>query len=218
MKIRKKFLLIFTPSILIILLISYGITYSFFYNIIFHETMQNQRVNVELNRKMANNFLESIYYTAVQLVSDKALGNYLSVSPKDPLDAIRAKFSIEDQFFHYATQQIVNDFYNYRTTLFLSDQIPISDAFEANTLNDGIPLATNSIFSNSNIKEESWFHETVKNGVSVFLNTSTNEFCIARKITNNYYIGPYNQNGMATLVVSVPVNQMEQIFSSVPVT
>ena len=59
MKIREKFLLIITAVMLIILLISYGITYSYFYTVIFKETMQNQRINVELNRRMANNFLES---------------------------------------------------------------------------------------------------------------------------------------------------------------
>ncbi len=218
MKIREKFLLIITAVMLIILLISYGITYSYFYTVIFKETMQNQRINVELNRRMANNFLESIYYTAVQLVNDKALGDYLSISPEDPLDAIRVKFSIEDQFFHYATHQIVNNIYNYRTTLFLSDQIPISESFEAKTLRDDVSTATSSIFSNTNIKNENWFQETVKNGISVFLHNDTNEFCIARKITNNYYIGPHDKNGMAVLVVSVPINQLEQVFSSIPVT
>lgn len=206
MGIRKKIFLITAASMLAVLLLSYAAIYFYFYHSIFQETMINQRTNVELNRRMADNFLESIYQTAVQLVSDKALGEYLSEDGEDPMDSIRARLAIQDQFAHYATHQVVNSTYYYRNTLFLSDLLPIADSFEAYTLNDNPYVASNSVFSNSRVREEDWYQETVKNNIYVFLNEATDEICIARKITNTYYIGPYDSNGTAVMVVSMAVS------------
>lgn len=218
MGIRKKIFLITAASMLAVLLLSYAAIYFYFYHSIFQETMINQRTNVELNRRMADNFLESIYQTAVQLVSDKALGEYLSEDGEDPMDSIRARLAIQDQFAHYATHQVVNSSYYYRNTLFLSDLLPIADSFEAYTLNDNPYVASNSVFSNSRVKEEDWYQETVKNNIYVFFNEATDEICIARKITNTYYIGPYDSNGTAVMVVSVASSQIENVFSSSLVT
>ena len=218
MGIRKKIFLITAASMLAVLLLSYAAIYFYFYHSIFQETMINQRTNVELNRRMADNFLESIYQTAVQLVSDKALGEYLSEDGEDPMDSIRARLAIQDQFAHYATHQVVNSTYYYRNTLFLSDLLPIADSFEAYTLNDNPYVASNSVFSNSRVKEEDWYQETVKNNIYVFLNEATDEICIARKITNTYYIGPYDSNGTAVMVVSVASSQIENVLSSSLVT
>ena len=210
MGIRKKIFLITAASMLAVLLLSYAAIYFYFYHSIFQETMINQRTNVELNRRMADNFLESIYQTAVQLVSDKALGEYLSEDGEDPMDSIRARLAIQDQFAHYATHQVVNSTYYYRNTLFLSDLLPIADSFEAYTLNDNPYVASNSVFSNSRVREE--------NNIYVFLNEATDEICIARKITNTYYIGPYDSNGTAVMVVSVASSQIENVLSSSLVT
>ena len=103
MGIRKKFFLISAAFILIILIISYSVMYLYFYRTIFRETVINQRTNVELNRRMADNFMESIYQTSVQLVSDQALGEYLSENSSNPMEIIQARLAIQDQFAHYAT-------------------------------------------------------------------------------------------------------------------
>ena len=136
MGIRKKIFLISAAVMLLVLLLSYGIMYFFFYHTFFRETVITQRTNVELNRRMADNFMQSVYHTAVQLVSDKALGEYLSEDAKDPMEAIQARLAIQNQFAHYATRQVIDSTYYYRSTLFLSDLLPISGTFEAYTLND----------------------------------------------------------------------------------
>ena len=154
MGIRKKFFLISAAFILIILIISYSVMYLYFYRTIFRETVINQRTNVELNRRMADNFMESIYQTSVQLVSDQALGEYLSENSSNPMEIIQARLAIQDQFAHYATHQAVNSSYYYRSTLFLSDLLPIAGSFEPRTLDDNRYVSSNSVFSNSRVKEE----------------------------------------------------------------
>lgn len=218
MGIRKKIFLISAAVMLLVLLLSYGIMYFFFYHTFFRETVITQRTNVELNRRMADNFMQSVYHTAVQLVSDKALGEYLSEDAKDPMEAIQARLAIQNQFAHYATHQVIDSTYYYRSTLFLSDLLPISGTFEAYTLNDNPYIASNAVFSNLRVKEEEWYRKTIENTVYVFLNEATDEICIARKITNSYYIGPYDSNGTAVMVVSVARDQIENVFSSTPVT
>ena len=69
MGIRKKIFYITAAAMLSILLVSYGIMYLFFYHVMFEETVVRQRASVELNRQMADNFVQSVYHTAVQLVS-----------------------------------------------------------------------------------------------------------------------------------------------------
>ena len=218
MGIRKKFFLISAAFILIILIISYSVMYLYFYRTIFRETVINQRTNVELNRRMADNFMESTYQTSVQLVSDQALGEYLSENSSNPMEIIQARLAIQDQFAHYATHQAVNSSYYYRSTLFLSDLLPIAGSFEPRTLDDNPYVSSNSVLSNSRVKEEEWYQKTLDRNVYVFLNQDTDEICIARKITNTYYIGPYDSNGTAVLVVSVASSQIESVFSSIPIT
>ena len=57
---------------------------------------------------MADNFVQSVYHTAVQLVSDKALGGYLSNPCTDPLETIQMREAVKTQFAHYATHQVID--------------------------------------------------------------------------------------------------------------
>ena len=218
MRIRKKFFLITAVFILIILIISYSVMYLYFYRTIFQETVVNQRTYVELNKRMANNFMESIYQTAVSLVGDQAFGEYLSENGSNPLEIIQTRLAIQNQFAHYATLQAVNGSYYYSSTLFLSDLLPIAESFESRTLEDNPYVISNSVFSNSRVKQEEWYQKTIEKNLYVFLNQTTDEICIARKITNNSYIGPYDSNGTAVLVVSIASSQIESVFSSIPIT
>ena len=74
MGIRKKVFYITAAAMLFILILSYSIMYLYFYRVMFQETVNRQKATVELNRQMADNFIQSVYHTAVQIVSDKAIG------------------------------------------------------------------------------------------------------------------------------------------------
>ena len=108
MGIRKKIFYITAAVMLSVLLVSYGVMYLYFYHVMFEETVIRQRASVELNRQMADNFVQSVYHTAVQLVSDKALGGYLSNPCTDPLETIQMREAVKTQFAHYATHQVID--------------------------------------------------------------------------------------------------------------
>lgn len=218
MGIRKKIFIITAAAMLSVMIVSYCIMYLYFYRVIFNDTMVKQRANVELNRRMADNFVQSVFYTAVQIVSDKAMGGYLSYDCSDSLKTIQMKQAVKTQFTHYAALQSVDNSYYYRNTLFLSGSLPIGNKFEKKTLNDSFDAASSNVYSNENVRNEDWYREAVKNFHSAFVNKSTDEFCMARKIVNNYFVGPYTRDGTAVLVVSVARSQLDKVFSSTPVT
>lgn len=218
MGIKKKFFLLSAAAMLSILVCSYVILYFYLYHVMYDETIVRQRASVELNRQMANNFVQSVYHTAVQVVSDKALGEYLSVESDDPMDYLRQREAIKSQFSHYATHQVIDSSYYYRNTLFLSDILPITSYFEVYSLDDNPYAASNMVFSNTNVKEQDWYKETVNRITYVFNNDNTREFCIARKLSNTYLKGPSISEGHAVMVVSVSWEQLEKVFASVPIT
>lgn len=218
MGIRKKMFVSTAATMLSILFLSYLIIYLYLYNTMFNETVSHQRVNVELNRQMANNFVQSTYHTATQLVSDKVLGEYLSLDSTDPLEILRTREAIRSQFSHYATHQVIDSTYYYKITLFLSDELPIASSFESYTLDNNPYASSNTVFSNEAVKEQDWYRQTVERVSYVFGNSDTDEFCIARKINNTYYQGPSSREGNAVMVVSVALDQFENVLSSIPVT
>ena len=201
-----------------ILVFSYLIIYFYLYHVMYDETIVRQRASVELNRQMANNFVQSVYHTAVQVVSDKALGLYLSVEGDDTMTFLKQREAIKSQFSHYATHQVIDSSYYYRNTLFLSDELPIAPYFEAYTLDDNHYAASNMVFSNENIKDQEWYQQTLERVTYVFNNEGTREFCIARKLNNSYYKGPAISTAHAVMVVSVSLEQLEKVFASVPIT
>ena len=126
--------------------------------------------------------------------------------------------NIRSQFVHYATHQAVDSTYYYKNTLFLSDSIPIAALFEPCTLNTNPYASSNSVFSNTNVKNEDWYKRTVDNVICAFINEETKEFCFARKLNNTYYRGPSSPEGNAVMVVSVALDQLSQVFGSISVT
>ena len=218
MSVRKKFFLATAVAMLTVLCLSYIVIYFHLYNSSYEKVVAQQRNAVELNLELTNSFVESVYYTATQVVSDKTLGEYLSTEENDTLSMLRYRSSIQQQFGHYSANQAVNSSYFYRNTLYLSDQIPIASVFEDYTLDHISSVSSSTVLSNANVKNQEWYKETVEQISYVFYNKGSDEFCIARKLNNTYYQGAYLSEGQAVLVVSVAMDQLDRVLSSVPIT
>lgn len=218
MGFRKKLSLLMMTFMLIILVLSYAIIYYFFYQTTYRDTLERQQVSVDLNRRMAINFLSSIYRTAVQFVSDQSLGNDLSVEGDNMMELLRCRESLQSQFAHYSTHQALDNTYYYKNVLFISDSIPIATVFENYTLSNNPYVRSNIVFSNTNVKNEDWYQKAVEDVTSVFINKATQEFCIARRLNNTYYRGPHLEEGNAVMVVSVSLNQLGLVFGNVQIT
>lgn len=218
MGFRKKLFLLMAATMVAILILSYASIYYYLYHTTYVAILAQQQATIELNRSMANNFLTSTYHTAVQFVSDQSLGEHLNTRGDNPLDLLRSRMTIQSQFRHYSTHQVIDSTYYYKNTLFISDSIPIASVFESHTLNSNPYATSNSVFSNTNVKNEKWYRDTAKNVTSVFVNEGTQEFCLARKLNNTYYRGAYPPDGTAVMVVSVALNQLDQVFGNIQVT
>ena len=218
MEFKKKLSLLMMTFMLVILVLSYAIIYYFFYQTTYKDTLERQEVSVDLNRRMAINFLSSVYRTAVQFVSDQSLGNDLSVEGDDPMELLRCRESLQSQFAHYSAHQALDNTYYYKNVLFISDSIPIATVFENYTLSNNPYVSSNIVFSNTNVKNEDWYQKAVDNVISVFVNEDTQEFCIARRLNNTYYRGPHLEEGNAVMVVSISLDQLGLVFGNVQIT
>ena len=205
-------------SMLAILVLSYASIYYFLYHTTYEDTMQRQQASVDLNRRMAINFLSSVYRTAVQFVSDQSLGEALSIEGDDMLSLLVNREFLQSQFAHYSTHQALDSTYYYKNVLFISDSIPIASVFEDYTLSNNPYVRSNIVFSNTNVKDEDWYRKAVENVISVFINEDTQEFCLARRLNNTYYRGPHLTEGTAVMVVSISLDQLGLIFGNVQIT
>lgn len=218
MSVRKKFFTVTAIAMLMVLVFSYFIIYSHLYHTSYNRMVVQQKTAVELNLQLTNSFVESVHRTAIQVVSDQALGDYLSTPGDNHLSMLRHRESLRLQFTHYSAHQAIDSPYDYKNILYLSDRIPIASVFENYTL-DYNPKETSSVvFSNTNVKEQEWYQKTVEHVFYVFYNENSNEFCIARRLNNNYYRGPSIPEGQAVLVVCVATDQLNQVFSTIPIT
>lgn len=218
MNFRKRIFYTITAGMLSILLLSYATMYLYFYHVMFDETVKKQRVYVQLNQQMADSFLQSIYHTIVQLVSNQALGEYLSRDTDIPIERFQIQQAVNTLFDNYAIHQTIDSSFYYRSTLFFSDKLPITASMGTYTLDDNPYGASNNIFSNTSVKNQDWYRQTVEHVYYAFENKGTNEFCIARRFYNNYYAGPHITEGLAVMVVSIPMDQVARVLSSTPVT
>ena len=73
-------------------------------------------------------------------------------------------------------------------------------------------MPPNVVFSDTNVQEEEWYRETVKRTVHVFTNESTDEFCIARKLSTPTTLVLMDSNGTAVMVVSVAKTSWKTYF------
>ncbi|MGL6173412.1 MAG: sensor histidine kinase [Cellulosilyticaceae bacterium] len=221
MGIKNKISLILMSVMAGILICSYIIIYILFKNVMLTEVINYQESIIHLNQNLITSFMHSIEQTSLRLTSDPYMGKYLSAKPLDQLSKVQTKSAIISQFTHYGADQVPSNInYFYKNTLFLNDDLPITSAFESKTLDSNSYTTSYNVFSNQEIKNSEWYLNTINAPASyyIFINESTNEFCLAKKIQNNAYIGPYLPKGLGVMVTSIKLDKLGEFFNFVPIT
>lgn len=221
MKIKKKMFLMFTCMISIILFLSNTFIYALFNKSTKDSIMHYQQSSIETNQLLINNFLDSILETILQLIGDKSIGENLSITDlDDDLVRLNVRAEISNQFSHYSATQILRRNHGYRNTLFLNNNLPIAKSFQSYSLDSNPYVSISNIFSDEAIVGSLWYEELISDSKNpyVFVNESTDEFCFAQKIQNNYYTGPYYSNGVGVMVISLKMKYLEENFSFITIS
>ena len=163
MGIKKKIFLAFSCGILVITLLSYAFIFILFRQGYETEIMRYQKSAVTMNSNMVESFLDSIRQTSLRIIGDEAIGIYLSTGTvKDSLEKIKIRQSITNQFSHYSTGQILGSSLYLKNTLFLNDSLPIAEFFDSQTLNTNPFVSSSNIFSDTEVKKESWYLQLIE--------------------------------------------------------
>lgn len=223
MSIRKRIFLQFGCTIFIILVLSSAFLYSSFTSSMSDQILQQQESTVTLNRNLLIEFLDSIRQISYYVISDDAIGQYMSATQdtlQDPVSMLNTRASLNRQFSHYALAQAPDKINIFRSTLFLNSDLPLAEYYEDYTLETNPYVQVCNIFSDANVRDMDWYKTTLDSvpASTVFINEATDEFCFAQKITNNNYRGPYLKNGNGVVVVSVKNTALEQILAFRPIT
>ena len=220
MSIKKKVFVTLLTITITVLLLSYGVIYGLLYQALVSKIEAEQNTLISLNRNVIDSFLKSMDQTAILLVGDEAIGKYLSQELTDSMTKIGVSTGIYKQFSHYLSLQTGEGNSFYQNTLFLNSELPIAEVFPSETLDTSSPSRSSNVYSNGQIRGQDWYRQTLNSAdkTYLFVNKSTDEFCYARKIQNNYYTGPFYEDGLAVIVIQVPRNRLEQILSMPPIT
>ncbi len=219
MKTKEKIFFLTAASILVIMLFAYIISYRYLYNTMYDDTLRRQQTTLELNNQAAYKFLQSVSQIAYQLAGDETLGSYLNADEEEDIMTFYGyQTSFKKLFSNYISQKLfLYSDYTYHCTLLLSDQLAIASYFEEEIWNDNANVSS-SIHSNGAVKETFWYQQACKEGVCVFQNQETEEFCIAKSITNTYYRNSASSSRYLVLLVQIPLTEMERIFNSLSVS
>lgn len=221
MGIKKKIFLVFSCCILLITLSSYFFIYTLFQRNFKSEIMHYQQAAISMNTNMMVGFLDSIRQTTLKITGDEAIGGYLNTGDiTDRLEQINLRQNMISRFSHYASGQTVGSHFFLKNTFFLNDRLPIASYFETQTLNGNPYISSSNIFANTLIKTEDWYKDLISSGESsnIFLDRETNSFCYAHIVKNNFYSGPYSQEGQGVLVLSIKAPDLTSSFSFHPIS
>lgn len=220
MSMKKRVYVTLFIMIITVLLLSYLVMYLLFDKTLIEKIEDYQNTVVTSNQDLISSFVRSMNQTTVLLVGDEALGKYLSEEITDTMTRIQVRSGIQKQFSHYLSLQNGSGNFSYRNTLFLNDELPVSDAFTAETLETTLPGRSSNVYSNQKVKHQSWYKKTLEssNHTYIFLDEATNGFCYAKKIQSNYYTGTYYPDGLCVVVIQIPSDKLEDILSVTPIT
>lgn len=219
MKTKEKIFFLTAASILVIMLFAYIISYRYLYNTMYDDTLRRSQTTLELNNQAAYKFLQSVNQIAYQLAGDQTLGSYLNADEEEDIMTFYGyQTSFKKLFSNYISQKLfLYSDYTYRCTLLLSDQLAIASYFENEIWKENANVSS-SIYSNTAVKDTFWYQQALEEGVCVFQNQETEEFCIAKSITNTYYRNSASSSRYLVLLVQIPLTEMERIFNSLSIS
>lgn len=217
MSIVKKNFFIICSIISTVLLLILITTYIFFNHFITNQFLTTQKLIVESNNIISQNFTNSINELIYQYGSDQELGELLSrTTNQNTLHDVNTKINMNDIISHHLASQNTLLHNNFSATFYVNPSIPVSELFNSkNTV-----INVSKVFSANMVINESWYEAVLKSlqGKYIFINKENNELCFAFRLQNSFYAGPYDKNGVGVILCSLPIEELPNLFNVTPIT
>jgi len=219
MSIRKKIfiavsLVIFCTVSILLLILQYVLKQRFL------RYAESSSISVTvLNKKLLAGFLSNNDAIVLRLTASKQIGTIADMKHYAAAEAQHVKAALSEELSNAIGFQMNNIQYQTETILFFNADMPIGSLFVAEELS-AVTGGTYRMYSDELIKNTDWYHTLQRRQEPYYIFTlpEHDKLYFAYTMQNTYCRTPYRKEGLGTLIIAVPIRQMQDLVYFYPLT
>ena len=219
MSIRKKIfiavsLVIFCTVGILLLILQYVLKQQFL------RYAESSSISVTvLNKKLLAGFLSNNDAIVLRLTASKQIGTIADMKHYAAAEAQHVKAALSEELSNAIGFQMNNIQYQTETILFFNADMPIGSLFVAEELS-AVTGGTYRMYSDELIKNTDWYHTLQRRQEPYYIFTlpEHDKLYFAYTMQNTYCRTPYRKEGLGTLIIAVPIRQMQDLVYFYPLT
>ncbi len=192
-------------------------TFLLFQYSISRQLIASQEAVIEANVQLSGLFTQAVDQLVYQYTSDQQLGELLSRDiGEDELEDLNTKFALNSTLAYQLNAQTLLLNSGFKVELFINPALEISQLFLPSNTTPKVSRA----FSGASVAQEDWYQATLqrRSGQYIFLSEDQSLLHFACKLQNSAFPGAHLKDGVGVLRCSLPVTQLPNLLSLVPVT
>ena len=219
MSIRKKIfiavsLVIFCTVSILLLILQYVLKQQFL------RYAESSSISVTvLNKKLLAGFLSNNDAIVLRLTASKQIGTIADMKHYAAAEAQHVKAALSEELSNAIGFQMNNIQYQTETILFFNADMPIGSLFVAEELS-AVTGGTYRMYSDELIKNTDWYRTLQRRQEPYYIFTlpEHDKLYFAYTMQNTYCRIPYRKEGLGTLIIAVPIRQMQDLVYFYPLT
>lgn len=219
MSIRKKIfiavsLVIFCTVSILLLILQYVLKQRFL------RYAESSSISVTvLNKKLLAGFLSNNDAIVLRLTASKQIGTIADMNHYAAAEAQHVKAALSEELSNAIGFQMNNIQYQTETILFFNADMPIGSLFVAEELS-AVTGGTYRMYSDELIKNTDWYRTLQRRQEPYYIFTlpEHDKLYFAYTMQNTYCRTPYRKEGLGTLIIAVPIRQMQDLVYFYPLT
>ena len=219
MSIRKKIfiavsLVIFCTVSILLLILQYVLKQRFL------RYAESSSISVTvLNKKLLAGFLSNNDAIVLRLTASKQIGTIADMNHYAAAEAQHVKAALSEELSNAIGFQMNNIQYQTETILFFNVDMPIGSLFVAEELS-AVTGGTYRMYSDELIKNTDWYRTLQRRQEPYYIFTlpEHDKLYFAYTMQNTYCRTPYRKEGLGTLIIAVPIRQMQDLVYFYPLT
>ena len=219
MSIRKKIfiavsLVIFCTVSILLLILQYVLKQRFL------RYAESSSISVTvLNKKLLAGFLSNNDAIVLRLTANKQIGTIADMNHYAAAEAQHVKAALSEELSNAIGFQMNNIQYQTETILFFNADMPIGSLFVAEELS-AVTGGTYRMYSDELIKNTDWYHTLQRRQEPYYIFTlpEHDKLYFAYTMQNTYCRTPYRKECLGTLIIAVPIRQMQDLVYFYPLT
>lgn len=172
-----------------------------------------------LNKKLLAGFLSNNDAIVLRLTASKQIGTVADMEHYDAAEVQQLKAALSEELSNAIGFQMNNMQYQTETILFFNADMPIGSLFVDEDLS-AVTGGTYRIYSDKLIKNTDWYRtlQSRQEPYYIFTLSEHDKLYFAYTVQNTYSRSAYRKEGLGTLIIAVPIRQMQDLVYFYPLT